>query len=127
MPIVTYCFGRSFRVQSGHGLTLQSSKQRPFNFCFFAGANLNLQFKFAPATTRVVAGRKPGENAFAMGSSARLKDAFSFPLDSVVNDAQPSEMDGFNGTHSNADFEDLICTLEHIFSISWPCFASRLV
>ena len=86
-----------------------------------------LQFKFAPATTRVVAGRKPGENAFAMGSSARLKDAFSFPSDSVVNDAQPSEMDGFNGTHSNADFEDLICTIEHIFSISWPCFASRLV
>ena len=75
----------------------------------------------------MVAGRKPGENAFAMGSSARLKDAFSFPLDSVVNDAQPSDMDGFNGTHSNADFEDLICTIEHIFSISWPCFASRLV
>ena len=75
----------------------------------------------------MAAGRKPGENAFAMGSSARLKDAFSFPLDSVVNDAQPSEMDGFNGTHSNADFEDLICTIEHIFSISWPCFASRLV
>ena len=55
----------------------------------------------------MAAGRKPGENAFAMGSSARLKDAFSFPLDSVVNDAQPSEIDGFNGTHSNADFEDL--------------------
>ena len=75
----------------------------------------------------MAAGRKPGENAFAMGSSARLTDAFSFPLDSVVNDAQPSDMDGFNGTHSNADFEDLICTFEHIFSISWPCFASRLV
>jgi hypothetical protein len=86
-----------------------------------------LQFKCAPATTQAVASRKPGENAFAMGSSARLKDAFSFPLDSVVNDDQPSEMDGFNGTHSNADFEDLICTFEHIFSISWPCFASRLV
>ena len=88
---------------------------------------MNLQFKFAPYTTRVVAGRKPGENAFAMGSSARLKDAFAFPSDSVVNDAQPSEMYGFNGTQSNADFEDLICTIEHIFSISWPCFASRLV
>ena len=53
--------------------------------------------------------------------------SISFPLDSVVNDAQPSEMDGLNGTRSNADFEDLICTIEHIFSISWPCFASRLV
>ena len=68
-----------------------------------------LQFKFAPATTRAVAGRKPGENAFAMGSSARLsKDSFAFPSDSVVSDAQPSELDGFNGTHSNANFEDLI-------------------
>ena len=77
-------------------------------FAFFAGVNLNLQFKFAPATTRVVAGRKPGENALAMGSSARLKDAVAFPSDSVVSDAQPSELDGFNGTHSNANFEDLI-------------------
>ena len=67
-----------------------------------------LQFKFAPATTRAVAGRKPGENALAMGSSARLKDAVDFPSDSVVSDAQPSELDGFNGTHSKADFEGLI-------------------
>ena len=42
----------------------------------FAGANLNLQFKFAPATTRVVAGRKPGENALAMDRSARRHDPF---------------------------------------------------
>ena len=66
-----------------------------------------LQFKFAPATTRAVAGRKPGENALAMSSSARLKDAFAFPSDSVVSDAQPTELDDFNGTHSNADFEGL--------------------
>ena len=61
---------------------------------------MNLQFKFAPATTRVVAGRKPGENALAMDRSARLKDAFAFPADSVVSDAQPSELDDFNGTHT---------------------------
>ena len=67
-----------------------------------------LQFKVAPATTRAVAGRKPGENALAMGSIARLEDAVAFPLDSVVSDAQQSEMDDFNGTHSNADFEGLI-------------------
>ena len=67
-----------------------------------------LQFKFAAATTRAVAGRKPGENALAMGSSARLKDAVAFPSDSVVSDAQPSELDDFNGTHSHADFEGLI-------------------
>ena len=44
----------------------------------------------------------------AMDRSARLKDAFVFPSDSVVSDAQPSELDGFNGTHRNADFEGLI-------------------
>jgi hypothetical protein len=43
-----------------------------------------------------------------MDRSARLKDAFAFPSDSVVSDAQPSELDDFNGTHSNADFEGLI-------------------
>ena len=75
----------------------------------------------------MAAGRKPGENGFAMGSSARRKDAFSFPWDSVVNDAQPSDMDGFNGTHSNAYFEDLICTIEHIFSISWLRISISLV
>jgi len=67
-----------------------------------------LQFKFAPATTRAVAGRKPGENALAMDRSPRLKYAFAFPSDSVVSDAQLSELDDFNGTHSNADFEGLI-------------------
>ena len=67
-----------------------------------------LQFKFAPATTRAVAGRRPGENALAMDRSARLKDAVAFPSDSVVRDAQPAELDDFNGTHSNADFEGLI-------------------
>ena len=67
-----------------------------------------MQFKFAPATTRAVAGRKPGENTLAMDCSARLQDAFAFPLDSVVSDAQPSELDDFNGTHNNADFEGLI-------------------
>ena len=79
-----------------------STGQRPFNFLHV------LQFKFAPATTRAVAGRKPGESAVAMGRSARLKDAIAFPLDSVVSDAQPSELDGLNGTHRNADFEGLI-------------------
>ena len=67
-----------------------------------------LQFKFAPVTTRAVAGCKPGENALAMDRSARLKDAFAFPSDTVVSDAQPSELDDFNGTYSNADFEGLI-------------------
>ena len=44
---------------------------------------MNLQFKFSPTTTRVVAGRKPGENALAMDRSARRPnpDPFAFPPD----------------------------------------------
>ena len=69
---------------------------------FFAGANLNCS-KFAPATTRVVAGRKPGENALAMDRSALRHGPFAYPPDKDPGIAPPSESGDDDGSVSHGE------------------------
>ena len=69
---------------------------------------MNLQFKFAPTTTRGVAGRKPGEIALAMDRSARRPnpDPFAFPPDKDPGIDPPSTSgDDDDGSVSHGDSE----------------------
>ena len=66
---------------------------------------MNLQFKFAPATTRVVAGRKPGENALAMDRSALRHGPFAYPPDKDPGIAPPSESGDDDGSVSHGESE----------------------
>ena len=67
---------------------------------------MNLQFKFAPATTRVVAGRKPGENALAMDRSALRHCPFAYPPDEDPGIAPPSESGDDNGSVSHGESDE---------------------
>ena len=69
---------------------------------------MNLQFKFTPATTRVVAGRKPGENALAMDRSARRPnpDPFSYPPDEDPGIDPPATSGDDDGSVSHGESDE---------------------